>query len=62
MNSMGIVFISFFLGGIVGIGAINAINITNGVDGTSAKQQCEKSLPRNQHCVLIAVPVEKEEK
>ena len=56
---MGIVFISFFLGGIVGIGAINAINITNGIDGTAAKQQCEKALPRNQHCVLIAVPVEK---
>ena len=56
---MGIYFISFFMGGIVGIGAINMINITNGIDGSAVKQQCEKTLPRNQHCVLIAVPVEK---
>ena len=59
MNGMGIYFISFFMGGIVGIGAINMINITNGIDGSAVKQQCEKTLPRNQHCVLIAVPVEK---
>ena len=56
---MGMFMLSFLLGGIVGIGAINVINITNGVDGTAVKQQCEKTLPRNQHCVLIAVPVEK---
>lgn len=62
MSGTGMIFISFFLGGIVGIGAINAINIMNGIDGTSAKQQCEKTLPRNQHCVLIAMPVEKGEK
>ena len=25
------------------------------------KKQCEKTLPRNQHCVMIAVPVDKNE-
>jgi len=42
---------------VVGWGIGFMIGVSND-DAAAATKQCESELPRNQHCELIAVPVE----
>lgn len=57
-------FVGFFILGIcVGliIFAMSLIFIpgTTFQQGLSAIENCEKTLPRDQHCIIMAIPVEK---
>ena len=36
-------------------------DIFDSTSDMNKRTQCEKTLPRNQHCVMIAVPVDKNE-
>ena len=44
-----------FIGGIIVIGLVVFTNTLHN-RATKAITQCEKELPRNQHCVITAIP------
>ena len=59
-------FITFLSGmgfGIFLISIFQAFNVDSSVNIVStakAMAECEKSLPRDQHCVMVALPVSKD--
>jgi len=51
----------FFLGLVIGFFTmviIASVHV-NDIDRNAGMQECEQNLPRNEHCVLIAVPESK---
>ena len=46
------------LGFVIGASSSVLVAIANGTNGSSVIQECEKALPRNQHCILKAIPAE----
>jgi hypothetical protein len=61
MNDKLITFLSGVGFGIFLISTFQTFNTESSVNivGT-AKAECEKSLPRDQHCVMVALPVSKD--
>ncbi len=53
-----------FMGAFIAVVAIGATNDLSQNSPTNimrnAINECEKSLPRNQHCTIIAVPIDKD--
>ena len=37
-----------------------SVEIMNGIEAKDALSECEKNLPRSQHCVIAAEPVKEE--
>jgi hypothetical protein len=59
MNFDNYFFIMYFLSGfIIGVATAGLITTVSGTNGSSVIQECEKALPRNQHCILKAIPAE----
>ena len=56
-------FVSFifgiYFGAIILILALILIPGSVTKQGRTALEECEKSLPRDQHCIITAIPVEK---
>ena len=54
---------AFFIGIVVGFCIIATISVIFPSEQVkqykNAINECEKTLPRNQHCVVVAVPVDK---
>ena len=57
MGSIGGIFILLIILAIIGF---TAQSIINNVNNNILIENCEKELPRNQKCVLIAVPLTEE--
>lgn len=63
-ETFGDVFATFIFGGVVAIVVLIGLiessptSYKNVVD--NAIKECEKSLPRDQHCKIVALPVDKE--
>lgn len=43
---------------LIGSATTFLVTIINGTNGSSVIQECEKALPRDQHCILKAIPAE----
>lgn len=58
-DSFAGLFLGFIVGGLFTV--IFAVNFPGTITykAISAKEECEKSLPRDQHCIITAIPKEK---
>ena len=54
-------FLAGILVGIIIAAALSELGPTSYYNVvTNAKESCEKSLPRDEHCVIVAIPVSKD--
>lgn len=49
-----------FIFGIIAMVVVNTFPFTDSAKYRDAIKQCEKTLPRNEHCVVVGLPISKD--
>ena len=60
MNTLGTLFSGVVIGIFVVVALVDASPTSHKNVVETALKECEKSLPRDQHCKIIALPVDKD--